>query len=304
MEFIKKHWIMLLGAGVVLALVYFGWQHAKVYETRLFALDTKIGRVKWSRPLESGNFSPTIAVGNERVFAYSMVPFSGTLSQDDREFLQKNYGEEVVRTIQLQAFDGKTGRQLWKYVFDPTDFVIDEAESITKSPVVSEKWVAIRLNHHTLAVLDAGSGSLLWHFDQAYSTETGQLTLFTGDRLITVSDNGDGTECSVQALDAQTGTPVWKTSPADLDLCIAIGFDKPALAKNDRLAFVSKLSSVQALDLSSGDFQFEVESNSDQLQVVGNVLYINAQNKLSANKLLAVDATTGAPLWTFESPIS
>ncbi|MBN2116806.1 MAG: PQQ-binding-like beta-propeller repeat protein [Anaerolineales bacterium] len=286
MKLTRTQWITLLGLGTLLVVSYLGWRYAQTYEMRLFALDARTGHVKWSTPLKL-DFAPSAA--NGRVFVYSMEP----LSRESRKHLQKSaYGKEVVRTAKLCAFDSATGQQLWQYVFDPQEFEL-AGSSLANPPVASEKWVAASLNDHTLAVLDASSGALLWRFDQALTSTNGQVFTFAGDRLILFSENGDGSGYSAQALDAQTGTPVWKASLADLNP-VALIIDKPALTKSDQLAFMSSNDWVQAFDLSSGELQFEVKANSEQLQVVANILYIN-----TGNKLLAMETTTGAPLWTF-----
>jgi outer membrane protein assembly factor BamB len=290
MKLTRIQWIKLLGIGTLLIAIYWGWRYTQSYETRLFALDAGTGHVKWSTPLKL-NFGPSAA--NGRVFAYSTEP----LSQEDRKYVQKNaYGKEMVRTAKLCAFDSATGRQLWEYAFDLKEFEI-VGSSLANPPVASENRVAVSLNDHTLAVLDADSGSLLWHFEKALSISNSQSFIFAGKYLITFSENGNGSGYSVQALDAQTGTPVWKASLPDL-VAVEIANDKPALTKSGQLVFVNSNNLVKAFDLVSGDFRFEVEARSHQLQTSGDILYIN-----TGEKLLATDAITGIPLWTFEVPV-
>jgi outer membrane protein assembly factor BamB len=106
----RNPWLLLLGIGTLLALIYFGWQFTTQNEVCLFALDAETGRVKWSTSVDT-KWAFTPGAGNGRVFAYALVPIP-----------KKNGDHSEKNTVKLCAFDATTGRQTWEYLVDPKQF--------------------------------------------------------------------------------------------------------------------------------------------------------------------------------------
>lgn len=283
-----KRWMMLLGAGMLLIAGYWIVQYALEDEARLFALEAKTGHVIWSQPLDTNS---ELSVGNGQVYVYSTVD----LPPENREYSQKAYGIKPTRTSQLSAFDVVTGRLLWEYVFDPKEHESTSAIN-SNPPVIGEGRIAANLNEHTLGVLDPKTGLLQWHLDQVVSPPATQSFTFAGQRILTILGHEPYSSFSVLALDTQSGTTLWQADSTNIHYSDIL-LDEPAITANDRLAFVSAHNSVKALDLQSGTVQFNVAADSHQIQVVGGNLYINTRSSL-----LAVDAVTGAPRWTFTIP--
>ncbi|MBN1429082.1 MAG: PQQ-binding-like beta-propeller repeat protein [Anaerolineae bacterium] len=263
----KGYWIILAGVSVLVVVGLLTRSYITHDESRLFALNAKTGHVQWSAPLKATHAYPPTA-GNGMVFAVSKLADPTTLS----------------------AFDAATGQLLWEYAIDLQQFKLVDA-SINNPPVSNKDQVAFGINESTLCVLDIRSGVLLWHITEIVNPYKTQAFTFADDRLIVISQDG-----TLQALDSQTGIPVWESVLESVEY-LSMSLDQPAITANDRLVFVSGSHSVEAFDLQSGILQFSVETASRQLQAVENTLYIN-----TSTSIMAVDAATGALLWTFAVP--
>jgi outer membrane protein assembly factor BamB len=280
----RNRWMMLLGTAALLVAFFLGGSYVTQKDVRLFALDIETGRVRWSKPVQTTwNFTP--GAGNGRVLAYSVAP----LTAQERDAA----GTKRKNTIKLCAFEAATGRQLWEYVVDLKKFDFANQSILHAPPFVHKNWIVASLNEDTLAILNGDSGLLQWYRTDAISLAMTQAFTFAGDRFIMVAFQGADEDLSLQALDAQTGVPVWKTDSTGVGV-FGVTLDQPAITTNDRMVFVSSGQTVRAFDLQSGAFQFSVAATSQQLQALGDALFINTKTSI-----LAVDASTGAPRWTF-----
>jgi outer membrane protein assembly factor BamB len=280
----RNRWIIFLGIAALLVALFLGERYLTQKDVRLFALDSETGRVRWSRPVQlDWNFAP--AAGNGQVLAYSQVPLTA----------QERASAHTKRenTVKLCAFEASTGRQLWEYVVDPKQFKYSDNSVLGTPPFIDGNRIVATVNEETLAVLNGDSGVLQWSRADAVSMANDRAFTFAGDRFIMVAFKGDPKDLSLVALDAKSGAPIWETDSPGIGV-FSVTLDRPAIVTNDRTVFVSSALTVKAFDLQSGASQFNIAADSRQLQVLGDTLFIG-----TIDSVLAVDAATGAPRWTF-----
>ncbi|MBN1427432.1 MAG: PQQ-binding-like beta-propeller repeat protein [Anaerolineae bacterium] len=289
----RRYWIMILSCCALLAIVFLLRQCILQYETRLFALDNHTGRVRWSASLNHGLFAAPTS-GAESVVAYSIVP----IAPEDYKDVREAFGIPKYSTVGIYAFNSATGHLLWQHNVDRRQFELAAGSLVLTPPVASRNQIAIQFNEDTMGILDAGSGLLQWHITDVMSDSYTQSSTFASDYFIVLLENENESEVTIQALDAQSGTPIWDASLSNASWH-DIYQDQPAITANDDLVFVSGHNTVEAFDLQSGISQYSIDIDSRQLQVVKGILYVNAKTSL-----VAVDAETGALRWEFTSPVS
>jgi outer membrane protein assembly factor BamB len=288
--------LFLLVTGVLVAGIITWWFGAQI-ETRLFALEIKTGRVEWSAQPGStaARFGPLTASA-DRVLVGVMTPEPG-----------------YEKSWKLLAFETVSGQPVWEFHPDPAQFGRVEAEETIGQDllVVADRvYTVIRVEDPQIsgqlltkvAVLDTTTGTLrqvigpVW-FDQAHS----YLPIaVAGNRLLIISPENPA-NLALQALDLETGAPVWHTPLGyDADTFHPTPFG-PAIVANDQTVFLAMSRSIRAFDLATGRQKFTVgdvqAGTINQIGLVGSNLY-----DCRSDHLTAFDAATGAEKWRYPRP--
>jgi len=288
--------LFLLVTGVLMAGIITWWFGAQI-ETRLFALETETGRVEWSAEpgSKADRFGPP-AVSADRVLVGVMTPEPGS-----------------GKRWKLVAFETVSGQPVWEFHPDPAQFGrVRAEETIGQRLLVAADrvYAAVRVEDPQtpgtlltkVAILDAATGTLrqiigpIW-FD---STNSYLPIAVAGRRLLVISPENPA-NLTLQALDLETGLPVWHTPlgfGADTFHAALLG---PAIAANAQTVFLAMHRSIRAFDLVTGKQKFTVGDDYSgtvhQIDLVGSSLYA-----CRGDNLTAFEAATGTEKWTYPRP--
>lgn len=158
----------------------------------------------------------------------------------------------------------------WNYV---TGF------SVYNSPAISDG--VVYAGSDSLYAFNADTGVLFW----TYPVPASDTPAVDGG--VVYVGSGDG---NVYALDARTGALQWKFPVAN--------FDADGLTVADGVVYVGGGGNVYALDAKTGTQRWKYNAGGDLVHspaVANGIVYVGTLN------LLALNAKTGALLWTFES---
>ena len=283
--------LRLLIVGI-LGLAGLGWWLGSGEEFRLFALSEADGRVRWSVALPAEVESVGVpVVGGGRVVVSSA-----------------RLGSGVVRGQRwwLTAFDAASGRQQWQFGLPEASQTDDlqALDTVLAEPFVTAERVYARVERTrgvALIAVDAASGRLEWTFDEA---EAGARSGYTdvavaNGRVAVPAREGDG--LALQGLDARSGAPLWRVVPDRAALPRTdLG---PFLAADESTVFLGINRAALAFDAASGAQRFQIDEPPDQtggqVWLDGSTLY----RRSGLTTIVAHDAATGAPRWTYRQPV-
>jgi outer membrane protein assembly factor BamB len=176
---------------------------------------------------------------------------------------------------------------------------------VLAAPLVTAEHVYARVERSSGAALiavDATSGRLAWTFEGA---EIGPRSSYAdvavaNGRAAVPARQGDDTDLALQAIDARTGAPLWRVAPGR---AILSRIDQgPFLAADDSTIFLGLNRAVLAFEAGSGALRFELaerpQESGGQVWLDGPTLY----RRGGLTTIVAYDAATGAPRWTYHQP--
>jgi outer membrane protein assembly factor BamB len=252
-----------------------------------------VGKLWEYRTKDNGVFVSTPTVHGNRVYAASAHPITkgGFLValdlrsgrklwdfEDDGDFKQAFSGPTVAegavyigegfhddKECKVYRIDAETGAKTWEF---------KTGSQTESSPVVHAGKVFVGAGNDGFLCLDAASGKRIWQFPEA--NHSGRLVRFGARPLVSKDKIFAGTgvdrnqpkdkgETAIFCLDAATGKQAWKT-PVDLP-CWAAPVEK------EGILYVA---------LGNGDIVEDAEK--------------------PAGKVVAVNASTGALVWTYDLP--
>jgi outer membrane protein assembly factor BamB len=178
----------------------------------------------------------------------------------------------------LVAIDAGSGGERWR--------AASETGGPVHSPAFSAGRVYVTSEGGGYVAVDATDGSLVWRFD------TGDLstgTAVVADGVAYVGASGEGGIGTLWALDAETGTEMWR---------IERPFFTPAVADGVAYSGSAELG-VTALDTATGEpiWTFPVRGPARPLGVADGIVYVPAD---AEHRVYALDAATGAEAWRFD----
>jgi len=185
--------VFLSSPVVVAGVVYFGSGDGNVY-----ALDGASGALRWKFP--TGNVvhaSPALAAGTLYVGSWDSY---------------------------FYALDAASGKQRWRFKTGE-DPKINNQVGIQSSAVVADGVVYFGCRDSHLYALDAATGTQRWAFSTGASWVISSPAVRDGKVYFATSDSG-----LVQALDAQTGTPVFLYIGSEQGKLLAIDLTAQRLA--------------------------------------------------------------------------
>src|SRR5688572_20583245 len=190
----------------------------------------------------------------------------------------------------VYAIDAKNGVLAWKFA---------TGDVVHASPAVAGNTVYVGSWDGRLYAIDAESGQQKWAFeagqDPTYHNQVGfQSSPAVVDGTVYVGCR----DAHVYALDAATGRKKWDypTSKSWVNAT-------PAVRDGLVYAATSDSSRFFALDAKTGRLRFNVDAKAyvfSSPALAGSLAYFGSHN----GKLYAVDATTGAPAWEFQTEAS
>lgn len=226
----------------------------------------------------------------------------------------------VAGGVRVEARDIETGEQHW---------AIDPDDDVTASPVLACEALYVSTANETLA-LDRNDGSELWRAD-AGSHASVSASPVTVDDMIYVVGSG------VTALDAETGDELWhaRTEHSANGIAVAgrvyVGagsngsgevaaitssgdiwwrttepgqvYAAPAVT-DETVYAVSKTGTLTALAAADGSVEWQASVEEGVFEppaVADGRVIVEAGN---GTQTMALDATTGDRLWTFETGVS
>jgi len=249
------------------------------YETVLSPANIGNVTLKWSYAPAEGRVEGQPAVVNGVVyFATSFYPSaSGQFASDSLDA--------------IYALKADTGQLIWKYGIDGPVF---------GSPAVANGMVYV-IDPDFVSALDATTGALIWQYDVPGQAQYCSPTVVNNVLYFTDPSK------NVYALNATNGRFMWKYATA------AANWAPPAVANG--LVYVNGgAGTVSALDASTGALIWSKQLGSSigppktlggglAGQAVANgVLYVGIQGKPGIYVLYALDAGTGAFLWSKTLP--
>jgi outer membrane protein assembly factor BamB len=205
----SKKWSYETGARVASSpTVVDGTVYVGSNDNNLYALDASDGSKEWSYETGDDVFSSptvvdgTVYVGSRDGNVYALDTSGGTEQwsyETAYPYVESSPtavdGTVYVASDKLYALDGSDGTEQWSYKTD---------DAVQSSPTVADGTVYI-LNHK-LHALDASDGSVEWSYEMH-----GRSSPTIADGTVYV-----GSDDSVYALDAETGTKKWNYITGDL----------------------------------------------------------------------------------------
>ena len=222
--------VFLSSPVVVAGVVYFGSGDGNVY-----ALDGASGALRWKFP--TGNVvhaSPALAAGTLYVGSWDSY---------------------------FYALDAASGKQRWRFKTGE-DPKINNQVGIQSSAVVADGVVYFGCRDSHLYALDAATGTQRWAFSTGASWVISSPAVRDGKVYFATSDSG-----LVQALDAQTGTPVFALAFNRWPF-----FSSPSLAGNF-LYIGSEQGKLLAIDLTAQRLAWSFQTENSKKN---GALYTNA----------------------------
>jgi outer membrane protein assembly factor BamB len=190
----------------------------------------------------------------------------------------------------VYAVEAKTGLLQWKFA---------TGDVVHGSPAVTNGVVYVGSYDGKFYAIDAATGQARWTFqggvDPAIHNQQGfQASAAVVDGVVYVGSR----DAHVYALDAATGRKKWDypTSKSWVNTT-------PAVRDGLVYAATSDSSRFFALDARTGRLRFNVDAKAyvfSSPALAGRLAYFGSHN----GKLYAVDATTGAPAWEFQTAAS
>ncbi len=279
--------------AVVNGVVYVG-----SYDDNLYALDASTGEKLWS--FNTGDWvyaSP--AVVNGVVYVGSYYPagalyaldastgaelWSVPLEGGTRSSAVVSKGVVYVGASDgyLHAFDASTGEEIWRFYTGGSD----------SSPAVSNGTVYVGGNHYalpfygTLWALDASTGAELWRFQAAYYVNSSP-TVANRRVYFGSFDNYS------YAFNALTGHRVWEIYEG--------GYIYASTASANGVVYLPGRELYEARDARTGAglWDFGLADAYSSAAVANGVLYVG--EGYPGTSVYAVDASTGAKLWSFST---
>lgn len=159
--------------------------------------------------------------------------WSSPAVSDGRVFLTTAVSSGKELSLRAMAFDAASGQTVW----DREVFALAEAPAIhlknshaSPTPVVADQAVFVHFGAHGMARLDAADGSVQWRCNElVYSPVhgSGGSPVLHGGKLVVACDGSSNP--FVAAVDAKTGSVVWKT-PRSVEARISHSFVTPIVA--------------------------------------------------------------------------
>jgi outer membrane protein assembly factor BamB len=243
-------------------------------ETGILQSFPKAGlKIRWRQPVGGGWASPVVVQG--RVFVF------------DVELTKPSARER------LHCFDEKTGKLLWKYVYEEKygewSFVPERGAGPTATPIVEGDRIYIVGANGNAHCLDVKTGAIIWHKNIGQEYQVAEMScrpspLLDGSLLIVFTGAKPG--ASVMALDKLTGKEVWKA----LDDPVSNSSPLIISAGGRRQLIVWSDSSLASLDPINGHLYWRepmVTSNNDSVAMPvfheGRLLVSGLMLDVSAN---------------------
>jgi polyvinyl alcohol dehydrogenase (cytochrome) len=290
----------------------------------LYALDRSTGAMKWktitnTNPFAQISASPVV-VGN--------LVLEGTASYEVT-VRSKSYSFQGS----IGAFNASTGRQVWNLVTTPDNATSGAGEGIWSTPAVDPKlgllFVGTGQNlsppggplEDSILAIEIKTGRLRWSMqgfkDDVFSAgyPAGHDFDFGASPNLWSSHGremvGDGEKSgNYFALDAATGHIVWKTSltpGGSFGGVLGSGayVDGRLIVSANVGNAVPQKSKVFALNPSDGAIEWAHDMNGNiygPVSAIPDVAFVGTDTGTDSGEMTALDAATGAPLWTYPTP--
>jgi outer membrane protein assembly factor BamB len=189
----------------------------------------------------------------------------------------------------VYAFTADGGRPLWS--------ALTGGATVESSPAVANGVVYVGTNDGKLHALNAASGAPLW----SATIGGGRSSPAVVNGVVYI---GGGT--NLYALDAASGAPLW-TAPAGCDRYEAV-ISSPAVVNG--VVYVGGCDALMdAFDAASGALLWKTgigEPTGSSPAVANGVVYVGSNDdpRVSVRHLYALDAASGAVLWSKQTPIN
>ncbi|HEY9750556.1 MAG TPA: PQQ-binding-like beta-propeller repeat protein [Allocoleopsis sp.] len=333
----KPQWkkLLLLTTGLVMVggsfVIY-----ATAPEDRLFALDSRTGRVKWSvTELRRSHHIPYVA--GDRVIVSQSNYDSDPLGFGGEPTVPKMSGSRCLQQgWGLTAYAAKSGQQLWQFCPNATQFPnldlklthgmqLQLTANRVYLPLLMQESSQQRVSDRLLS-LDAATGQPLWSleqnfrqslpFDRSSSIRNGNIqstpTQVSGegfgasvvpaqDRVVVLTGKLN-TPMTLQAFDTTTAKQAWTAKLPDALVAEAVSLGpmiRNYLLTNDRQIFaVSPIAGITALNPETGAVLFHIKGEFWGHTVVTQT----AIYQFGPTAIAAYDAITGQLRW--RQPIS
>ncbi len=328
---VRWRWIVLGLVGLV-GLGSLGVVYATDAENRLFALDSRTGRVQWSvGQLRRGHHAPKVM--GDRVIV-SQSNYESALPFD---FGWEPMAPATTGTAcpqqgwSLTAYEAKSGRQLWQFCpsareFPQLDLKLTHGMQLYLTP--EQVYVPLVMYgppgnavSDRLLTLDMATGTPAWNVPQNFwqslpfdstpyllngnpqvnkrkiSSELfGSSVVGVGDRAIVLTGKLDQ-PVTLQALAVATGKPVWRRQLAENLLAESIRLGPVVrnylLANQQQIFQVSPLKGIFAVNGQTGTVQFFVDGIFWGRTLVTDTAFY----QFGPTAIAAYDATTGKRQW-------
>jgi len=181
----------------------------------------------------------------------------------------------------LYAFNASSGKLLWKY---PLTF------SVKLNPTYANGTVFIG-NKNYLYALNSSTGELKWK--TLLPGGIGTSPQVVNNIVYTTEDKGANSESSIVAINATTGTIIWKKGIlTDIIVC------SPTVA-GGKVVTAGFYNGLFCFDAVTGQFlwNFPTGITRDNPAIVNGTLYIGSEGY----QLIAIDMATGTKKWSVDS---
>jgi outer membrane protein assembly factor BamB len=274
--------------AVVDGRIHFGSYDSVTGLNTVYALDAGTGALLWSHvtgpSTRSSLSSPAVAngvvyIGSNDYNLYALNASTGALlwSFSTGWYVERSpavvdgavyIGSDIGAVF---ALDATTGAQLWEFFAN---------DIVRSTPAVKNGVVYVGSDDGNLYALSARTGALLW----SYPTGSLESAPAVVDGVVYVG-SGD----AFYAVSATTGTLAWKDTIGGY-----ISASSPAVANG--VVYFGATNGAYALNASTGKLLWKNPNGGDSSPAVANgVVYFGASN----NNMNAVDARTGAQLWSY-----
>jgi outer membrane protein assembly factor BamB/serine/threonine protein kinase len=307
-----------------------GTIYAGFNDGRIVALDAATGKVRWNQSAANGAiYSPPLyaagsvytgSADDTRMFALNAttgaIDWRFSVGTNNGVYATPGYQSGVVycaTDVTLYALLASTGTQIWAYTADGTDIrtmplVVNGVVYIgslggtihaVNATTGKQKWSAnisianntsFAVTADTLYCTDANGvvqalrlsdGSSVWHSGAVYAVSTPVLS----GNVIYV-----GGYQAISALNAASGQSVWAVSTTDYV------FGAPAAAGTSVYVPVND-GHVVSLSYADGSVQWTKQVTTYNIDAPA--LVANGMVYVSAEKVYALDAASGAPKWNY-----
>jgi outer membrane protein assembly factor BamB len=253
----------------------------------VYALSAADGDEDWEFQTGISDTSSADTAASEEPMRSSPTVVDGTVYVGGGNFEVRHRDDRIERVADhtfLYALEADTGDLQWRF---RTDDVIESA------PTVVDGVAYVGCNSGTVYAVDVADGRERWRFSTAKSGGRGiQTTPAVADCAVYV---GSWADERVYALDAQDGSVTWRYE--------ASGPVSAAPAVGDGLVYVGVNGGgpLVALSTDDGSLEWEYETNGSVTgsspAIADGTVYVGDQGE-SANRLHAVDATSGDERWS------